>query len=285
MLIAQITDVHLGFDPGNPLELNRRRLDDVIAALLKLDPAPDVLVVSGDLTETGTIELYCQFEEILDAFAYPVVRAVGNHDRRANFLAVHPDLADDNGFVQYVVETPTLRIVVIDTLEEGRHDGAFCAKRAAWLNACLAEAADRQTLLVLHHPPVPSGIDWMTTRPDAAWTERLGVVVRRHPQIVGAIAGHLHRSMTTMWAGIPLIVCPSTAPQVALDFKPMTGPDMRPLIVAEPPGFALHRWSPADGLATYFGSAGGETIVRYDARMQRLMEGFQAEEAEEAGES
>ena len=27
MLIAQITDIHLGFDPVDPDELNRRRLD------------------------------------------------------------------------------------------------------------------------------------------------------------------------------------------------------------------------------------------------------------------
>ena len=27
MLIAQITDIHLGFDPDNPAEFNRKRLD------------------------------------------------------------------------------------------------------------------------------------------------------------------------------------------------------------------------------------------------------------------
>ena len=27
MLVAQITDIHLGFEPGNPDELNRQRLD------------------------------------------------------------------------------------------------------------------------------------------------------------------------------------------------------------------------------------------------------------------
>ncbi len=27
MLIAQITDLHLGFDEGNPVEFNRKRLD------------------------------------------------------------------------------------------------------------------------------------------------------------------------------------------------------------------------------------------------------------------
>ncbi|HLL30764.1 MAG TPA: phosphodiesterase, partial [Allosphingosinicella sp.] len=33
MLIAQITDIHLGFEPGNPDELNRRRLDSALRTL------------------------------------------------------------------------------------------------------------------------------------------------------------------------------------------------------------------------------------------------------------
>ena len=27
MLLAQVTDIHLGFDPDNPSEFNRKRLD------------------------------------------------------------------------------------------------------------------------------------------------------------------------------------------------------------------------------------------------------------------
>jgi hypothetical protein len=30
MLVAQITDIHLGFEPDTPGEFNRQRLDDVI---------------------------------------------------------------------------------------------------------------------------------------------------------------------------------------------------------------------------------------------------------------
>ena len=40
MLIAQITDIHLGFEADNPLELNRRRLDHVISVLQAMTPAP-----------------------------------------------------------------------------------------------------------------------------------------------------------------------------------------------------------------------------------------------------
>jgi hypothetical protein len=40
MLIAQITDIHLGFEPDNPDEFNRKRLDQTLAVLAGLKPQP-----------------------------------------------------------------------------------------------------------------------------------------------------------------------------------------------------------------------------------------------------
>jgi Icc-related predicted phosphoesterase len=103
---------------------------------------------------------------------------------------------------------------VLDTLEVGRHSGGFCETRAAWLAARLAEQPERPTLLVLHHPPIETGLSWMTENPDAAWVERLRAIVAGNGNIVGMISGHLHRVVVTQWAGTTLVVCPSTAPQV-----------------------------------------------------------------------
>ena len=86
---------------------------------------------------------------------------------------------------------------MLDTLEEGRHGGAFCETRAAWLAARLDEAPERPTLIALHHPPIDTGIDWLTERPDAPWIARLHDVLVGRPNIVGMIAGHVHRPITT----------------------------------------------------------------------------------------
>jgi Icc protein len=53
MLIAQITDIHLGFEPGNPDELNRQRLDCVLRTLGEMVPRPDLLLATGDLADAG----------------------------------------------------------------------------------------------------------------------------------------------------------------------------------------------------------------------------------------
>ncbi|HEX5776067.1 MAG TPA: phosphodiesterase [Caulobacteraceae bacterium] len=268
MLIAQLTDIHLGFEPDDPNELNRRRLDRAVAAVMA--HKPDLVLATGDLTENGDPPSYARLREAFAAIPCPVLATVGNHDLRDNFLAAFPETPVNEGFVQYVVEDWPLRLVVLDTLEEGRHGGAFCEARAAWLEARLAEAPDRPTLVVLHHPPIETGIDWMTIAPGEPWAERLAAVVSRHRHVVAVVCGHIHRQISCQWAGTTLIVCPSTAPQVTLDLRPMDPdrPDGRPLIVAEPPAYALHLWT-GERLVSHLGRAeDDEVLARYEPKFQ-----------------
>ena len=71
MLIAQLTDIHLGFVPDDPDELNRRRLDRAIAALLAHDPLPDLLLATGDLTDLGDPASYARLREAFAALPFP----------------------------------------------------------------------------------------------------------------------------------------------------------------------------------------------------------------------
>ncbi len=283
MLIAQITDVHLGFEPGNPDELNRRRLDTVLRTLREMVPRPDLLLATGDLADTGDdLDSYARLKEAVADLPFPVFYALGNHDGRDAFRAAFPDAPMPDGFHQYAIEDRDLRILVLDTLEEGRHGGNFCETRAVWLKARLAEAPERPTLLVLHHPPVESGLSWMTENPDAEWVKRLEAIVSAHRNIVAVVAGHLHRPVATQWAGTTLAVCPSTAPQVALDFETIDpeAPDDRPMIVADPPWFAIHVWN-GTSLVTHFDTAGPHDILaRYGPSLQPLIRLLVAEKAE-----
>lgn len=276
MLVAQITDLHLGFDPGNPQEFNRKRLDQVIARLARLDRRPDLIFATGDLVDRGDVESYAALRDAFAAAGTPVYPCMGNHDVRENFAQIFPDTPRVDGFVQYVVDHGQLRFVVIDTLEEGRHGGAFCERRATWLAETLAEDRQRPTVIVLHHPPVETGIDWMTTDPSEPWVTRLEQAVAGHGNIIGMICGHIHRPIVTGWKGLPLAVCPSTAPQVALTLAPIdpARPDGRPMIVADAPGYALHYWN-GQSLVTHFDTSDDHVVLaRYDDAMQDLVQGM-----------
>jgi 3',5'-cyclic-AMP phosphodiesterase len=279
MLIAQITDIHIGFEPDNPAEYNRKRLDEVLDVLIDGPNRPDLLLATGDIADLGDAASYRRLATAFSRCPFPVWPSVGNHDLRDNFNVQFPGMLDPNGFVQYVIELGALRLVTVDTLEEGRHGGAFCAQRAAWLDAELAKAPDTPTYIIMHHPPVESGIDWMNTHPEEPWVAKFTAVVRRHSQVRGLICGHLHRSVTVAWEGRTVAICSSTAPQVSLDLRPIDAerPDDRPMIIAEDPAYALHHWNGRE-LVSFYDHAGGHTMLaKYDERLQPLVRELKAE--------
>lgn len=279
MLIAQVTDIHLGFEPDNPSEFNRKRLDQVIKQLSVMNPRPDMLLATGDLVDRGDSESYRRLRNALDGCPFPVWFCLGNHDDRANFMSRYPEIPTADGFVQYEVQTESLRILFLDTLEEGRHGGAFCEVRAAWLRLRLAEKREVPTIIVMHHPPVEVGVDWMNTHPDEPWVRRFAETISGHGQVQGIICGHLHRPITVGWQGTTISICASTAPQVALDLAPIDpeNPDGRPMIIADPPAFALHRWN-GEHLVTHFDNADEHVVLaRFDQKMQGLVKSLLGE--------
>jgi len=268
MLIAQITDLHIGVRPIS--DSNDTRLRKVVARLKEI--GPDVVLATGDLTEDGELSCYHRLKELLAPLSAPLLPVIGNHDLRQVFIEALGVTPDDNGFVQYASPAGDLRILVLDTVETGRHGGAFCDLRAAWLTNRLDEQPDTPTLIALHHPPVKSGIAWMDVGADGAWSERLKAVLTTRPQVIGLIAGHVHRPFVTTFAGSPLIVAPSCAPQVVLDLEDEGGgrDRDRPRIVEEDPGFALHLWKGGQ-LTSHFGTAGEHRVIAMlDAETGRI---------------
>jgi len=279
MLIAQVTDIHLGFEPDTPGEFNRQRLDRTIATIRDLDPRPELLLCTGDLIDRGDQDSYRRLREALSGLPFPYYLALGNHDERDNFSAVFPEYTFSDGFLQYVVDTAELRILVLDTLEEGRHGGAFCPTRAAWLEARLNEETTKKTLVVQHHPPVEVGIAWMNTDPREPWVHRLAECLAARPNVIGLVCGHIHRAVTTHWEDLVVAICPSTAPQVALDLRPIDPdvPDHRDLILADPPAYALHWWNGRE-LITHWNTAEDHAVLaRYDQNLQGMIQHMLAE--------
>jgi 3',5'-cyclic-AMP phosphodiesterase len=275
MLIAQMTDIHIGFAPDEkPEELNRIRFRATLQRLVEGPNRPDMLVLSGDITDRGDIESFEKTVEDLDGLPFPVWPMVGNHDTREALLEVFPQVRLEGGYLHYAIEGDGLRVLLLDTLELGRHAGAFCEARAAWLTAQLDAAPDTPTLIFMHHPPVVSGIEWMDPEPGEQWIQRFGDAVEGREQIVAIHCGHLHRPLATMFRGIPLGVTPSVAPLVAMDLRPIDPdvPDGRDLITTEPPTYALHLWDGANLVTHYERVSGWNVLAHYNANLQSMIQ-------------
>ncbi len=258
MLIAQITDTHI----STPDSVNDRHfrtaehLERAVAHLNRLDPRPDVVLATGDLVERGEAQEYVRLRSILDRLTMPVYAVPGNHDSREQLARAFADRGylPDQGFLQYTVEGWPVRLIGLDTHVPGEPGGRLCAERLGWLDARLAEAPDRPTLVFMHHPPFVTGMQAM----DAMGLEggpALAEVIGRHPQVERVVCGHVHRAMTRRFAGTVASTSPATAHQLALVLTPAR----HLAVVMEPPACALHLWLGSEaGLVSHLSVIGDE---------------------------
>lgn len=242
MLLAQISDLHVM--PKDALAYGRvdtaGLLRDAVRHLNRLDPAPDAVLITGDLADRGEPSAYAHLREILGELRHRWYVMPGNHDRPAEFrraFADQPYLPKD-GFVQFAIDDLPLRIVAADSVVPGQVRGNLCDERLAWLDRTLAERPDAPTVVAMHHPPFRTGLPHFDVV-GMDQVEGLEQVIARHPQVERVLCGHVHRAVQIRFGGSIVSTCPSTAHQVAVDLRP----DGQDTFTLEPPGFQLHRWN------------------------------------------
>jgi Icc protein len=233
-LLVQLSDPHIGgaWGDADPVA----GLTAAVASVRRLQDAPDVIVVSGDLADHAADTEYEQARDVLAQLDAPVYVLPGNHDDR-DALRRHFDLPGAIGTpVQYAVDVGPMRLVVLDSTRPGEDRGEFDAQRLAWLDRELAAAPDRVTLLAMHHPPLSTGNRaWDEIGLPVADRHALGEVVRRHPQVRRIVAGHVHRTIAADLAGQVVLSAPSTYVQARLN---LGSADIE--FVDDPPGYAVH---------------------------------------------
>jgi 3',5'-cyclic AMP phosphodiesterase CpdA len=232
VVLAQLTDPHIGatWSAADPVSGFAR----AVAGVCELRPA--AVLVSGDLTDHATDSEYETLRELLEPIDVPVYLMVGNHDDR-QVMRRHFELAGTGGEpLQYAVDVGALRLVALDSQRSGSDAGELDEARLGWLDGELAAAPDAPTLVAVHHHPASIGIPaFDRIGLSGADQEAFGEVLGRHRQVLAVVAGHVHRSCTTVIAGRPAFTAPSTYDQVVLDF----GSDQL-VFGTQPPGFAVH---------------------------------------------
>jgi Icc protein len=237
-IIVQLSDLHLraGEDGVGPAQ----RLERALQQVAELQPPPSAVLLSGDLVDAPSEEAYAQALSLVGALRLPVHAIPGNHDDR-DLLRAHfsasPSAA--GAPVNLAVDCGALRLVGCDTTQAGRDGGALDAGQLRWLEETLGEQPETPTLLAMHHPPVLTGVRSMDAIALAA-DDRvpLEAMLQRHPQVQAITCGHVHTTMSTAFAGRPLLICPSTNSALRLDLRPR---DDIPFAESDQPlGFAVH---------------------------------------------
>jgi Icc protein len=247
--IAQISDLHI--KPPGALAYGRvdtaKALEQCVAALNEFNPPPDLVVISGDLADTPTIEEYQYLKRLLALLKLPFASIPGNHDSRELMRAAFPEA--DYGFatgpLNQKIEVEGLDLLLLDSSVPAKPYGELDAPTLQWLDTTLASAPDRPALLFLHHPPFKAGI-WHMDRQNLINAGELAPIVRRHRRVQLIAAGHVHRATLTMFAGVLTTICPAPNHAVDLDLAELREPSFK----VEPPAFHLHTWFPGEGFGS-----------------------------------
>lgn len=236
-LIAQLSDLHVR--DGGALAYGhvdtRGFLARAVDHLNALAPRPEAVIVSGDLVDLGTAGEYAIARAELDRLAMPWLPIPGNHDGDVFWDVCADRMTAPTRDVGHVALVGGVRIVLLDTRVPNALGGRIDAARADWLAARLAES-DGPTLLVMHHPPITTGIGHMDAI-GLGGVERLEAALARGTAPLSILCGHIHRTIIGRLGAIPVIVAPSPAHAVTLDLSP----DAPSTFHMEPPGVLLHR--------------------------------------------
>ena len=213
-VVAHLSDPHLLAGDAKQYGVidTQAGLQLALARLSRLDPAPQVLVFTGDLADKAEPAAYARLREIVEPAAAEmgaeVVWVMGNHDERAAYslglFGEDADTAQDR-----VHDVAGLRVVSLDTSVPGYHHGELTDAQLAWLADVLSTPAPHGTLLALHHPPIPIPMMRAAEVIELYDQHRLAEVLTG-TDVRCILGGHFHYSTYSTFAGIPVSVASAT---------------------------------------------------------------------------
>jgi 3',5'-cyclic AMP phosphodiesterase CpdA len=154
MMLVQISDLHCG-------RLFRKKIFrsavDEINSL-----SPDIVLVTGDLTEDGLLsEFRMAIRELKNINADRILYVSGNHDYRSTGYLLFREFFP----FQQVTEFEDTVITILSSARPDRDDGEVGHRQNLWLERTLDGYDDRVKIVAIHHHVIPvpdTGADQIT---------------------------------------------------------------------------------------------------------------------------
>ncbi|WP_071515299.1 metallophosphoesterase [Geitlerinema sp. PCC 9228] len=239
--IAQLTDTHLLPQRDRFL----RGIAPWYSLQAVLQPAaatqPDLLLLTGDLADSGEAAAYQHLRDLLVPHHIPVAWVGGNHDdlQVATEVLSSPPIRAEKA-----ISLGSWRLLLVNsilpTAEWG--EGYIFAGELAWLQRELQTHPHQPTAVAVHHHPLPMGIDWLD-RIALQNAHEFLTLLANHPQVRWVTCGHVHMSSDCSYQDFHCYTTPSTFMQV-FDETKHTDPE------SQMPGFRLFSLYSDGGYAT-----------------------------------
>ncbi|NJS13030.1 MAG: 3',5'-cyclic-AMP phosphodiesterase [Microcoleus sp. CSU_2_2] len=230
LLVAQITDTHLFAEIDRTWKglSTARTLQAVLDRLQQIQPQPDLLLLTGDLSQDETPESYELLASLISPLKIPAYWIPGNHDNLPIMQQVldKPPISPEKSFQQ-----GNWQFLLLSSVEAGCSGGKLSPETLDWLDTELQQTDDRPVIIALHHHPLPIDCEIMDGMMLHNADEFLAIV-DRYPQVKIVICGHIHQEFHQQRGGVSYLGTPSTCIQLL--------PKSHPIVVDEiPAGFRL----------------------------------------------
>ena len=230
LLVAQLTDTHLFANEHGEMFGVRtaQSLRAVLEEVKPLQPQPNLLLLTGDLSQDETLDSYIHLREVISSLDIPAYWLPGNHDTPSlmeQILETTPISPEKS------LQVGNWNVLLLNSAVPECVYGKLSSESLAWLEEQLQQKSEQPTLVALHHPPVAIASTWMDEI-NLRNPEDLYVILDRHPQVKVVLFGHIHQEFDTYRNAIRYLGTPSTCVQ----FQPQS----REFAIDElQPGFRL----------------------------------------------
>jgi 3',5'-cyclic-AMP phosphodiesterase len=242
-LIAQITDLHLRDDDADPCHDPAQAMLDAFAMIAAMDQRPDAIVLTGDIIDRSALG-YGRAQSLLRHAPVPLLPMPGNHDRPQEFRDAFAGWADfAPNHLSFTHQIGDAVLIALDSNLSGGKGGVD-GIRLRWFEDALAHVTG-PVILALHHPPFWTGAPHLD-KDGFAGAAQLAQLIAGGP-VCRVIAGHSHRSMQTLWAGVVASTCAAISHGLSLSLtkrhphQPVCLPPTYELHLAKAGSFVSHQ--------------------------------------------
>ena len=197
----------------------------------------DMVFVSGDLTDFGTVEEYERFRALMEPLnlAYRVIP--GNHD---NIEVMRECFADQPwmptvGPINWDAHFDDLVVIGLDSSVAEAAHGHLSDETLSFLSTTLEANGGKPTIVMTHHPPILTGIDKMDIQ-NLRYSKEFKAILSSYTGELRLTCGHVHRNIVAPFGNVICQIAPGVSHAVTMDLRE-AAPNC---LTKEPGGFMLH---------------------------------------------
>lgn len=222
--LVQITDTHLfeREETAHPIGcVTSRSLRRVLDHVAARSSRPDLLLLTGDLSDDGSPESYRRLRRWVEELGVPYLWIPGNHDDSATIEVELP------AHSRNVVREGWRLVLVSSKRATPDHDGEVSADELERLAETLA-AASEPTLVAIHHPPLAVGSRWLDEQYPLRNADSVRDIVLRQAQVRVVLFGHVHQEFDATVGGVRFLGAPATCDQFVPGIPQFARDDVAP---------------------------------------------------------